>query len=359
MKICIVTVYNSLNYGSYLQAFALNQVLNEFGGEVSFLDTKARNPGIQTLSLTTRKIISFKFSYAYFQTVKYASFKKAIKRFAICSNSETSLKEQDVFVFGSDEIWNISRKEFRDYPIFLGVGLPNSYLVSYAVSINTTKLEQIKGNKFFINALERFSKLSVRDSYTLDTLKVVTTKNIKHVLDPTFLLSKDVYKELEEECFEKNYILVYSYGNNLNHKKINKIKLFAESKKMRLISVGFYLEWCDQSVPASPFLFLSYIKNASFIITDTFHGTVFSIIYNKAFVSYGGCNRKISEILNQFGLGDRNVEDDTVLESVLETTINYKKVNNLIESYKDDSFEYISSFTESLETRRHNRTSVK
>jgi len=345
IKISIVTVYNSLNYGGYLQAYALNQILKQVGGHVSFLETKARNPLRETLRSTIEKLLSFKFRNAIFLVKKYLCLREAVNMFTICS-TEVSLREQDIFVFGSDEIWNISRKKIRDYPVFLGVGIPDSYLVSYAVSINTTELKQIKEHNFFIDSIEKFNKISVRDEHTLNTIKSAIAKDISLVLDPTFLLSRDTYDLLEEDCAEKDYVLIYSYGDKMNEEKIKQIKSFAKSKAMKLISVGFYLEWCDKSMAVSPFLFLSYIKKASFIITDTFHGTVFSIIYNKPFVAYGGNSTKINEVLKQFGLETRNAQDETVLKSIFETSINYKDVNVLIETYKNASFEYIHSFVE-------------
>ncbi len=342
MKISIVTVYNSLNYGSYWQAYALCEVLRQRNGEVSFVNTKARNPFMQTLRSVIRKLLALQFAETWFHVLKYVSFWRDNRKFSICKNKD--LNKQEIFVFGSDEIWNISRREFSDFPVFFGVGIPDAYLVSYAVSINTTRLEQVKESKLLKTAVERFNRIGVRDSYTLETLKAVTTRKISLVLDPTFLMVKSFYDNPEEKCLDKNYILVYSYGPHMEQKKIDKIMSFAKSKKLKLVSVGFYLNWCDDNVPASPTLFLSYVKNASFIVTDTFHGTVFSIIYNKKFVTYGDFKRKIHEVLNQFELQSRNVGSDTVLENIMEDHINYDKVNILIENFRKESFKYIDHF---------------
>lgn len=352
MKVCIITVYNSLNYGSFLQAFALSEVLKEMGHKVSFLETKARNPLAQTLKSTTKKIINFDYDGAKLNIEKYIKFKNANKKFNICKKKIDELDKQDVFIFGSDEIWNISREDFSKYPIFLGKGLPKKFFMSYAPSINTSTYQMIKENSYFIECINNIDKISVRDKHSLCTLQQVTSKDIDIVLDPTLLLDKDKYNSLEEKCDDKNYILVYSYGHNMTEERIKKIREFANVKEMKLISVGFDLKWCDKSISASPFLFLSYIKNAAYVITDTFHGTVFSIIYNKSFVTYGGSNTKIREITNQFGISERNINNEDSLESAFSNNMEYRKINSFIEKYKNDSLKYIYDSFESIKEKK-------
>ncbi|WP_308636706.1 polysaccharide pyruvyl transferase family protein [Paenibacillus silvisoli] len=351
MNICIVTVHNSLNYGSYFQAYALNKVISESGHSTCFLDTKARKPFKQTVFSVVKRLLKNKSSDAKFLITKYNHFRRAANAFQICNNDDISIKKQDVFVFGSDEIWNISRKEFEDFPIFFGIGMPkDSYLVSYAPSINTTTLDALKNKSHFVEAINRFNNISVRDRHSKNVLSKLTSKSINIVLDPTFLLEKSFYRTLEVDCNESKYILVYSYGHKMTQKRIEQIKNFAKLKNLKLISVGNILDWCDYSIPASPFEFLSYINKADFILTDTFHGTVFSIIYNKAFVSFCDDNTKISEVLSQFNLQSRNCNSDSVLEAVLDERIEYNEVNILIQKYVEDSMRYLSLSIDKGET---------
>ena len=224
--------------------------------------------------------------------------------------------------------------------------------MSYAPSINTTTYQMIKESSYFIECINSIDRISVRDKHSLCTLQQVTSKDIDIVLDPTLLLDKDKYNSLEEKCDDKNYILVYSYGHNMTEERIKKIREFANLKKMKLISIGFDLKWCDKSISASPFLFLSYIKNAAYVITDTFHGTVFSIIYNKSFVTYGGSNTKIGEITNQFGISERNINNEDSLEVVFSNNIEYREVNSFIEKYKNDSLKYIYDSFESIKEKK-------
>ena len=180
MNICIVTIYNSPNYGAFLQAYVLYNVLKELGHEVTFLDTGARKQSKKIIKSTIKKIILFKFEKAYFELKKYWVFKKNIQYCDLCKN-DNSMNNQDIFVFGSDEIWNISRSEINKYPILFGVGIPDSYFVSYAPSINKTTLDEVLCNRNFLNALQRFDKISVRDKHSQKILNLITT--VEYVAD--------------------------------------------------------------------------------------------------------------------------------------------------------------------------------
>ncbi|MFW6016298.1 MAG: polysaccharide pyruvyl transferase family protein, partial [bacterium] len=170
MKVCIITLYNSLNHGAYLQAYALSKVLENHNLEVSFLKTGARRP-IDNLKSIIKKIIKLKIQGACFDLRKLLNWSKYIKEFQVCNRNNEELLEKDIFLFGSDEIWNISRKEIRDYPIFFGSGIPDKKLVAYAPSINTTSLEQIKNNIQFVNSIKKFNHLSVRDTHSKNILQ--------------------------------------------------------------------------------------------------------------------------------------------------------------------------------------------
>ncbi|MFW6016630.1 MAG: polysaccharide pyruvyl transferase family protein [bacterium] len=350
MKVCIITLYNSLNHGAYLQAYALSKVLEKYNFEVSFLKTGARRP-IYNLKDIIKKILKVKFKGAYFDLRKLISWNKYAKVFQVCNINNEELLEKDIFLFGSDEIWNISRKEIKNYPVLFGVGIPDKKFVAYAPSINTTSLEQIKNNIQFVNSIKKFNHLSVRDTHSKNILQNFTSKEIKIVLDPTFLISKETYFNLEEEVKERDYILVYTYENEMTDEQIYTIKKYARSVKLKLISVGFRNKWCDKSVLASPFSFLSYMRNARYVVTTTFHGTVFSIIYNKQFASYAGNKIKVNDILKRLNLEYRNVSGKTDLKNVLEKNIDYENINNVLEDYINDSYNYIDEFIDSTKEK--------
>jgi len=349
MKICIVTIYNSMNYGAFLQAYVLYNVMKEIGHEVAFLDIGARKPFKTTIKSILKKIIFFRFKKSFFEIKKYWVFKKYIQYCDLCKNDINSMNNQDVFVFGSDEIWNISRSEINKYPILFGVGIPDSYFVSYAPSINKTTLDEVRSNQNFLNALQRFAKISVRDKHSRKILSLITKKPVEYVADPIFLYNVRQYEAIEEKISKIGYILVYGYPNRFTSKNINEIIEYAKSKNLTLISVGNYFDWCDKNIAASPFEFLSYVRNARCVITNTYHGTIFSIRYCKQFASYASTQIKVMDILENLELKKQIVSESCTLENVLSTNINYIKVQEKLNSYIENSYKYIYSFLESAD----------
>lgn len=343
MKICIVTVYNSLNYGAYLQAYALNKYLKKMGVDVSFLKTNARKPFRTTLKIVLKNLLKFNFKRMFFEIEKFLKFKNAQKEFCKIKRNKKLLKVQDMFIFGSDEIWNISRKDIRKNPILFGVGIPDNYFISYAPSLNTTTLEDIEKDKNFIAAIEKFDRLSVRDYHSLNVIGNITRKNVQVVMDPTFLLDNNEYTILEKDCNKNNFILLYAYMNDLNGEQIKSIKNFSQLTNLKILSVGLYNDWCDENIPASPFEFLSYMKNAKYVITNTFHGTLFSIIYNKQFVTFANNKVKITDILQRLNLEGRNATGENNLMRIFENEIDYSGVMSLLESQIKHSKKFIKN----------------
>lgn len=342
MKIFIVTIYNSLNAGAYLQAYALSAFLKRLGFEACFLKTKARKPFLRSMVSIMRSVMRFRFKEACFQLTKLWNFWKAVRRFTTCSLSATS--ERDVFVFGSDEIWNISRKDIRDYPVLYGEGIPRGYWASYAPTINNTSLEDLKANRGFVESLNKFDKISVRDKHSQDCLSVVTKKDVSLVLDPTFLLKREDYSQVECAGPKGDYILVYGYRSRFGQEAVGLITSFARAKGLRLISIGDRFDWADINVPASPFEFLSYFRDARYVITNTYHGTIFSIIYNKSFVTFTANEIKTNDLLKRLGLESRIYDGTVDIDDLAGQEIDYDMVNIKLRDEINSSVDYIYEF---------------
>ena len=142
-----------------------------------------------------------------------------------------------------------------------------------------------------------------------------------------------------------NYILIYSYDGRIkSEKEINSIQLFAKKNNLKIISAGLYQSWCDKNISASPFELLSYVRNAKYVVTDTFHGTVFSIKYNKQFATLirGSNKQKLSDLLMRFGLESRKVLNVDFLSDILEQKIDYEPINNFIYKQNENSISYLN-----------------
>lgn len=164
-----------------------------------------------------------------------------------------------------------------------------------------------------------------------------------HLFSSCFHFRALLYKSAK---FNRNeYIIVYTYPGRITDKKeISSIRNFAKSKELKLISIGHYFSWCDEVVIPTPFEVLAYFKGASYIITDTFHGSVFSIKFNKEFCTIvrDMNSNKLVSLLKQFGLENRIVTDMNKMQKILETPIDYAGVNKIIMEETKRSITYLT-----------------
>lgn len=337
MKICIVTVYNSLNLGSYLQANALRSVLEEYG-EVCFLNTHARNPRTKAIKGIIKSCIKLSPKHFKLAVNKYKVFMKIQKKFRVCELSD--LDENTLFVFGSDEIWNICRRNMSDFPVFWGDGIIGKKF-SYAPSLNLATKEQLSKWRY-TNCLQKFIGVSVRDEHSKEMIQPYYHDEVQVVLDPTMLLDYSYYNKKAKQIYMKDYIAVYVFSDRMTDEKIYNIKEIAKRLNKRLIGVGEYFDWCDECVVSENSF--DFFINADYTIVNTFHGTVFSILLRKKFISFADSN-KVKDLLNEFGVADQDVrisDLETMLKKI-NNDIDYVKIEELLQEKRGYSMKYINS----------------
>ncbi|PKM55155.1 MAG: hypothetical protein CVV00_05140 [Firmicutes bacterium HGW-Firmicutes-5] len=342
MKISIVTVYNSLNSGSFLQAFTLMKALEMSDNEVVFLKTKARNPLRDVFLSSLRSLSNGDYKKIGYLLKKYTKFRSIVSKLPKIGMVRNEMIKQDIYVLGSDEIWNVKRPDFNKFPVFWGYNIDSNSIIAYAPSINRSTILDILQYEFTQLAINNMNSIGVRDKHTKITLEELTNKEISLVLDPTMLFDTDFYRKYEAPIKDKNYILVYSYSNHFNEKQIKRIKEYSKRKELPLISVNHMMSWCDKSVPVSPFEFLTYYRDASYVITDTFHGTIFSIIYQKKFLCYGDDNIKVLDLLDRMNLNLQNYDGLSDVSIILDKEINYDAIMKTLDEQKKESWNYLN-----------------
>lgn len=341
MKICIVTIYNSPNYGARLQALALRNILEQRGHEVIHLDTGARNPRAMASKKVKESLKALDWRKCAFEWAKGSLFSKEAKEFRACDVEEAS--QADMVIFGSDEIWNAKREMIYQYPILFGKGIDNVCKTSYAVSINNAKEEDFYNHDYMMEELNKFEKITVRDVHSKDVLeKLLPHKDISVVVDPTLLQERSYYESILEQTKQQDYILVYSYGKRLKPPIIKQMQEYARAHQLKLISVLSYLPWCDKNISCSTKEFLGLIRDAKVIFTDTFHGTIFSIIFEKKFVVVSKGARKLNCLLEDLDLEAQkiNKEPDSFL-NILERDIDYARCNERLDKLKEQSLQQL------------------
>ena len=313
----IVTLYNSPNCGAFLQGFALGDVLCDMTGSAPrYLETGARSVKPNPRAVMKASIKSRDFKRWPFEKKKADNFFRALEDYEVVE-AGFDFSDNDLLVFGSDEIWNLRRCAITDYPALWGSGLRGGVRVSYAPSANGANLSAAACADDFKRSLLGFSQLSARDPATQTAVRELTGRSVALVCDPTLLLDVERYRVLEVEPGLSNYLLVYSYGTKMTKDDAAAIREFASTHGLKVISAGTKLAWCDLSIPAGPFEFLGLMDNAEYVVTDTFHGSVFASIYHKRFVSFGRTNSKVIEFMNGYRLEERMVTGGRVLEECL------------------------------------------
>lgn len=358
MRIGILTVPFNNNYGGFLQAFALKRILMNMGHQVIFIN---RRPNrlitlrtrignlLRALHLLedkqkkrSRYTDEFQKKYLFPYTRKYYSSNELKK----CLNYKF-----DCVIVGSDQVWRYWY--FRDwiddfYCAFLdGTHIPH---FSYAASMGTDEMDYPQ-NKIEIcsKLLKNFKAISVREESSVKLLKdYFDVENAQVVLDPTILLEKQVYLDLFKKKYakpDKPYIFTYILDDN---KEIHQsIEEFSRQSNMPVLNIKAQTGDISTLNVIEPVeKWLSAIYYANYVITDSFHGTVFSLIFNKQFVVYGNVQRGLSrmqDLLNRVDLSDRLVTTNDFEDGKLMKDINWDYVNNRINAYIENSMSYLKN----------------
>ena len=363
MKIRTITCHHSFNHGAMLQAFALVKYLQSQGHDVEVIDYRPDympghkvDPGFVSVGFFS--IFGIRHLYGWYKIMQAPKRKDEYeleqarrdafelffnKYIPVTQKQYTSVKqlranppEADLYIAGSDQIWNTNLKNGRDAAFYLDFGTPRRK-ISYAASFATQNLK--RGYTGIVRRrLARFDAISLRERSGLSLLKSLGYDGIE-VVDPVFLLERQVWDEVlnadgnEIQCENENYILTYDF--ELRQSIIEPIALrLAALLKCRIYSVSpVNREYAEKSfVCCSPLKFVSLIKHARCIISNSFHGTAFSMIYGKDFFVVkrkDGLNSRMQDLLNYYGLNERQI-DETVDQSVLLSQIDYKPVEVLL-----------------------------
>lgn len=344
MNVCIVTVYNSENSGSHYQALALKQIIERQGHTVYFLRRCGRNIShkrLRTLKVSAAAIKRGHFKWAIDCLSIYNSFEKRLCTYPTIDMNE--IDKIDAIVIGSDTLWDLESPHFRDNKkIYSGLAFPNKPCITYAVSIANTPEIAIVEDSVMREGISKLYAVSVRDDATRSVVHAIRGDSPSIVIDPTLLLDAEDYAQYEEPISERNYILIYSFGT-LTEREKQQIIEYKKEQGLRIVSFGEYLSWADRNVPINPALFLSYFHHASCVVTNTFHGTVFSIIYRKPFYSFAFHSQKVKALLNSFGLQDRLPKENNDIKAMLKETPNYNLTYQIIANNRSSSLAYIKN----------------
>lgn len=371
MKIAILTLPICINYGGILQAYALQTVLESLGHDVSFLNLRyKRNPFWLRFLVNCKRIV-----YLYLLnkvtnlSPKESKFvTKEVSRFVADNiklgrplyTQESLYKEYkknkiELIVYGSDQIWRPAYAP-NIYYYFGSFVKSNIKQISYAASFGIENASEYTSEQLHIctKLLKAFSSISVRESSGIDICRDVFKATAECHLDPTLLLTIEDYQKLIAKVDTKK-----SKGNLLVYildKTEEKQELISKIAKARSLT-PFYLnlDVNDTNIPIEKRVlpsveqWLRGFYEADYIVTDSFHGCVFSILFKKQFVSLGnkvrGMNR-FESLLKKFNLEDRMLDVslyENIMALLFYKKIDYEYVYNILKEERGRAYTFFKN----------------
>ena len=336
MKVCILSMQKVPNMGSLLQGYSLKKILESLGHDVHFIDierkesddlilvqegkknvfsaeaeSRGRLSKLKKLDRYTINRIRIK-RQAQKQDAEFEKFRRQVLGIKDSDNDQY----YDICVIGSDEVFNcLTNDQWGFTSQLFGIVRQAKKVITYAASCGSTRIIDVptKVQDIIRNSFKRISAFSVRDENTKVFAETLTDKKIQLHFDPVMVGNFETEisncKELE---LPDNYCIIYSYYNRIHTKdEIQKIIKFCNNKGLTPVAIGAPQMWIKNYPVLSPFETLLAFKNAEYVITDTFHGTIFAAKYAKAFaamVRKSNMN-KLDDLLNRLNLNSHRITD--------------------------------------------------
>lgn len=360
MKIAVITRHAAINYGSLLQTIATQQLLKDIGRQVQIIDyirtdenyrnqEKTLLKGKQSFNnniLKRMAYLALRQPESILSGKRFAKMrKKYLNTTKLYSDIEQLQKDKpvaDIYMTGSDQVWGPIKNGAYDSAYCLSFTADNDRRIAFAASFGRTKFTK-ETEEFYKKWLSRYEAIAVREDSAVQLLNSWGLQ-AKQVIDPTLMLECTYWGKFTTDI-KKKYILVYQIHND---KKLDRYaKAVAKKYKLPLIRIspsfhqivrGGKFKFCpDISV------FLSYVKNAQCLITDSFHGTAFALNFNTPFVEVltGETSTRNMSILRLTGLTDRVLQDENDLELAFKP-VDFTYANKILAEKRKEGIEILS-----------------
>lgn len=365
MKSITVTTHRAFNYGAVLQSYALQTAQKQLGVENFLLDYESSEWVFEKFPAKLNRSFIITLVCNICSCFYYKKVVRRLERFQsfICNYinvTDVYKTEEDVvsnppsadfYLTGSDQVFTVRGEQTQRR--FLQFGSENIPRFSYAASLGEYDWDTEEEN-YVQTLLQSFNHISVREQYaaeSLSTLKINSTVNI----DPVFLLDRNDWAELAvTPDFEGEYILCYALLSNSNMQTVlDKLKkkyklpvICIQTNCVKRLNVDRYV------FDAGPREFLGLLKNASIVVTTSFHGTAFASIFNKPFYTLVKSYKpkRITDLMDLFHLSDRVIWDTDCIGDVTDT-IDFSYTNSQIKKEQNRSIKYLKDIIKYIKGR--------
>jgi len=360
-QIGIVGFFSSDNYGAILQAVALQRKIEEIGYQATYLNYFPPAPVGRLKKLTSALYYYVRLLFGYSRRKQRTDafrkkFLETTRRLATYEDASRVANDFDLFIAGSDQIWNPRWLEVsHGYYLLNFVG--NKPRFSYASSFGVENIPE-KYRSVYKDALEKFLFISIREGSGVRILENMGIRGAKNVLDPTFLLSREEWSTFfaPEPLIKEPYILCHvMYGDNKGARHITRIarKMREKMKRYyRIVIVGDkehkrLIPGYQVIYDAGPSEYLNLVTHAEYIITNSYHGTCFAINFNRRFFSVLNRNNpfniRITDLLTMLDLENRVLFTDQHTDDFPLNDIEYERVNAILEPLRKESILFLKN----------------
>lgn len=355
MKIGIITFHDAKNYGAALQAYAL----------CKFINNNIQNVEAEIIDYKCRYLDDFyNPSFAYGNSIKGRIKRVLAKNILLrrnqvfdefvqnniplsCKYDKSNIKyaqNYDTCIAGSDMLWHWHTDEYGEHfdnVYFLDFLNDNSKKNSYAASFGTESIDS-KYDEYYKSVLKGFKNISVREKSGIVLVRKFIGREVECHVDPTLLFSMHEWRKIEKKPLKDSYVILYEVGSISDRMLDYAKKLAYEKGKELIILLSEYDPIHSKGIFGySPEEFLGWFDNADYVITNSFHGTVFSILYHKQFlveINSWIKNNRASELLEKLQLSDRTIDLGTNIDSV----IDWYGVDNKLAILREDARQYLN-----------------
>ena len=361
MQIKIITCHDVYNHGASLQAYALQTYLSSLGHDVEIIDYKPDylsghyslsavfnpkfdKPVVKQLYLLAKlsgRLVALK-RKKIFDEFTFHYLNLTPNRYHNNEELKANPPKADVYIAGSDQIWNTLFKNGRDAAFYLDFAPKAARRITYAASFATQDVVD-EYKPFVSKMLQGLDKISLREKISLPLLASLGRADSVAVCDPVFLLSQQQWNDLLPKSEEKHepYLLVYDSDGSERLKEAA-IKI-AKQRNLKIYNISAcLLSYADKDYWCSgPLDFVRLIRDAKFVISNSFHATVFSLIFHREFCVVNrseAINERMYSLLEQYGLQNRMLDSSLSIPSEI---IDYPAVQTKIDKDITVSKQYL------------------
>ncbi|MDB2116097.1 polysaccharide pyruvyl transferase family protein [Clostridium paraputrificum] len=361
-KVGILSMQRIFNYGSFLQAYGLKSILEELGCKVEFVDYHPGDCLIRSgegtgLKRKISKVLEvFKYNAPLKEKLRFIKYKKNYAKnyypYLGVSEKMNYAPSLDLLVIGSDEVFNCVQNNTNVgfSPELFGEGNNAKRVISYAACFgNTTieKLEKYNVKNQVSNWLLKMNAISVRDNNSRKIVIELTGKEPEYNLDPVLAYDfNSKCQEIPTTIQDTDYMILYGYSGRFSKEECKKIREYADSKRLKVFCIGGVQDCCDKFIDCNPFEVIAYFQHADCVVTDTFHGTILSIITHRDFATiirskgYGN-SEKLSDLLKCLKLTNRILDNLESLEDIFNNYISYEITDSIIKNERKHTYDYL------------------